>query len=111
MFPFFPRLYNRVLSYNAAIVFDFYIQLVTRQNPPAEFQDFCESIGAESMFHIASDMCLQQRLFLSASFAPAINKVSDHMADFRYMCIGGDIISIWQYEPRKRPRVFAHDVF
>jgi len=58
MLVFKSRFCDRVLSDNTAIIFDFHVQLVIRQNTFAKFQNPGESIGAEPVFRVATDMCL-----------------------------------------------------
>ena len=86
------RLRNRVLGDNTAIIFDFNIQAIVRQDTPAEFENLTESVRTKPVFRIASDMCLQQHFFLFAGFASAIDKVSDYVANFGHMRMSRDII-------------------
>ena len=82
MLTFESRFCDRVLSYNAAIIFDLHVQLVIRQNTFAKFQNPGQSIGTKSVLRIAPDMCLQQHLFFFAGFTTAIDELSYHVTDF-----------------------------
>jgi hypothetical protein len=85
---------DRVLSYNTAIIFDFHVQSVIRQNTRAELQNPGESIGTKPVFRIAPDVCLQQHLFFFAGFTTAIDELSYHVTDFGYVGVSRDTIPI-----------------
>ena len=88
------RVRNRVLRHNTAVVFDLDIKSVARQDSFPEFENPSESIGAESVFGVSSDMCLQQDLFFSARLTAAVDKVSYHVTDLSYMRMNRNVISI-----------------
>jgi len=111
MLTFESRFCDRVLSYDTAIIFDFHVQLVTRQNTFAKFQNPGESIRPKPVFGIASDMCLQQHLFFFAGFTTAIDELSYHVTDFGYVGVSRDIIPIGQDKSGKRRRVLADEIF
>ena len=94
MLVFKSRFCDRVLSYNTAIIFDFHVQLVIRQNTFAKFQDPGESIGTEPVFRIAPDVCLQQHLCFLAGFTTAIDEFPHDVTDFGNVGVGRDIIPI-----------------
>src|SRR5690242_19177672 len=109
MLTFESRFYDRVLSYNAAIIFELHVQFVIRQNTFAKFQNRGESIGAKPMLRIAPDMCLQQHFFFVASLTAATDKFPHDVTDFGDVGVSRDIIPIGQDKPRKRRRVLAEE--
>jgi hypothetical protein len=111
MLTFESRFCDRVLRDHTAIVFNFNIQPVIWQNAFAELQDFCESIGPESVFRIGPDMCLQQHLFFFAGFATAIDKHSHDVTNFGYVRVSRDMIAVRQYKTWKRRWVLADEIF
>ena len=104
------RFYDRVLSYNAAIIFELHVQFVIRQNTFAKFQNLGESIGAKPVFRVAPDMCLQQHLFFLTSLTAAIDELSYHVTDFGYVGVRRDIVPIGQDKTRKRRRMLTEEI-
>ena len=94
MFTFKSRFCDRVLSDNTAIVFDFNVESVIRQNRFGQIQNPGESIGKKPVFRIVPDMCLQQHLFFLAGFTTAIDKFSHDVTDFGYVGVSRDITPI-----------------
>ena len=88
------RVFDGILRDNAAIIFNFNVELIVRQNAFAKLQDFGKPIGTKPMFHVAPDMCLQQHLFFLAGLAAAIDKFSHDMTNFGYVGVSRDIIAI-----------------
>ena len=111
MLTFESRFCDRVLSYNTAIVFDFHVELVIRQNTFAKFQNPGESIRTKPVFRIAPDMCLQQHLFFLAGLTTAIDELSYHVTNFGYVRVSWDIIAIWQDKSGKCRRMLTDEVF
>ena len=54
---------NWILRYDAAIVFDIYIQVRTRNHAISEPQDFCKAIRSKPVIGVIADVCLQHDLF------------------------------------------------
>ena len=101
MFSGRPNVHDRILRDDTAIVFDLHVEIVIWQDPCAELEDFCESIGAEPVFGVAPDMCLEQDLFFFAGFAAAIDEFSNHVTDFGDVNVSRNVSTVRQHESRK----------
>ncbi len=95
------------MSDNTAIVLDFHIELIIRQNSSTEFKNICKSIGTKPVFCIIADMCLQQHLFFLTSGTAAVDKPFYHVADFGQMGMARDKIAIGKNKPGESPRMFT----
>jgi len=100
MFSFESRFYDRVLGNNTAIVFDIHLQVRSWKHPIAETQDFSEAFRREPMFDVASNVGLEDNLFLVAGRASAIDKLPDYVAHLRHVGVGWDKVSGRQNKTR-----------
>jgi hypothetical protein len=58
------------LRYDAAIVFDIYIQVRTRNDAISEPQDFRKAVRSKPMIGVIADMRLQHDLFVMQIYIP-----------------------------------------
>jgi hypothetical protein len=96
---------NWILRDDAAIVFDIYIQVCTRNHAISEAQDFRKAVRSKPMIGIIADMRLQHDLFLFSSNSAAIDKVSDYISNFSDVGMCRDVISIRQYKSWEPPGI------
>ena len=62
------------------------------------------------MIDVAPDVCLQNDIFLFSGQSAAINKLPDHMSNFRDVHMGRDLAAIGQGKSRKRFRMIFKDL-
>lgn len=85
---------HRILRDNATIVFHFDLQVIVRQHPFAQLEDFGEPIRSQAMIGVQADMGLEQDRFLSSGDASAIDEILRDVAHLSDMGVGWDGIAI-----------------
>jgi hypothetical protein len=100
---------HRILRDDATIVFYFHVELIIRQDSGAELKDFRETVCAEAMLGIATDVCLKDDRFIPSGKAAAVDEVFHHMTNFSDVGMRGKDISIGQDKTRKRVGVLSED--
>ena len=96
---------NRILRYNAAVVFDIYIQVRTRNHSVSEPQDFRKAIRSKPMISIVPDVRLQHDLFFFSGYSATIDEVPHNMSNFSDVGVCRDVIAVRQHKSRKPPRI------
>jgi hypothetical protein len=98
-----------ILRDDAAIVFDFDLELIVRKDLRAELEDFREAVGLQPMIGILADVGLEQDGFGSAHHPAAIDEIFHDMAHFGHMGVGRNVIAIGQNKTREGIRMlFEH---
>ena len=100
-----PDLEDRVLRDHAAIVFHLYVELVVRQDPLTEFQDFGERARVQPMIDVLTDMGLEHDCFALSDQSSAIDEVFNDVTDFGDVRVSRDGIAIGQNKMRERVRM------
>ena len=105
MFPCSLHVGDRILGHDAAIIFHFDLQLVVRQHPFSQLQDFRESIRPETMLNVPADVRLEQdRLSLSHD-TTTIDELFGNVSDLRDMRMRRDMTSVRQSKTREAVRM------
>jgi hypothetical protein len=102
MFPRWLDVRDRILRYDAAIVFHLHVELIVRQHSFPQLQDLGEAVRPEPMIDIRTDVRLEQDSFGSPGHTAAIDEIFHHVPDFSDMGVRRDEVAIRQNKPRKR---------
>ena len=94
-----------ILCYDAAIIFDIYIQVRPRNDAISQLQDFREAVRSKPMIGVTADMCLQDDLFFLPGQSAAIDEVSNYIPNFSDVGVCRDVITIRQNKSRKPPGI------
>ena len=100
---------HRILRDNATIVFDLDLQVVVRQHPLAQLEDFGEPIRSQAMIAVQTDVGLEQNRFVFSQHPAAIDKILHHVSHFSDVGMGRDGIAIRQNEARQSVRMLMQD--
>lgn len=100
---------HRILRDDATIVFYFHVELLGRQHSGAELKDLRETVGAESVVDIATDVRLKDDRFISSGEAAAVDEVFHDMTNFSDVGMRGNDISVRQDKTGKRAGVLFED--
>jgi hypothetical protein len=96
---------NRILPYDAAVVFHIDIQVCTWNHAISQLQDFRKAIRSKPVIGIVADVSLQQGLFFLSGKSAAVDEVPDYVPNFSDVGMCGDEISIRQHKSRKPPGI------
>jgi hypothetical protein len=102
---------NWMLRYDAAIVFDIYIQVCTRNHLVSEPQDFRKAVRSKPMIGVIAEVRLQHDLLLFSGLSATIDEVPDHMPNFSDVCMWRDVITIRENKPGKCCRISFERAF
>jgi hypothetical protein len=92
---------DRILRHHAAVVFDFDLEFIVRQDLPAELEDFREAVRFQPMINVLADMSLEQDGFALSHHAAAVDEVFQDVADLGDMGVGRDEVAIRQNKTRE----------
>jgi hypothetical protein len=92
---------DRILRHDAAVVFDFDLELIVRQDLPAELEDFREAVRFQPMINVLADVGLEQDGFALSRHSAAVDEVFQDVADFGDMGVGRNVIAIRQNKTRE----------
>jgi hypothetical protein len=101
MFAGRPYFRNRVLGDDATIVFDFDLDLIVRQHPLPELQDFREPVRLQPVIGVLPNMGLEQNRFALPDDPAAIDEVFHDVAHFGDMRVWRDEVTIRQNKTRQ----------
>jgi len=96
---------NWILRYDAAVVFDRYIQVCTGNHAVSQPQNFREAICPKPMIGVIADMRLQHDSFFFSGQSATIDEIPDKMSNFSDVRVGRDVITIRQHKSRKPLRI------
>lgn len=104
---FAGRLYfrNRILRDDTAIVFDFDLESIVRQDLAPELEDFREAVGLQPVVRVLPDVSLEQDGLAPSHHAAAINEVLHDVAHFGDVSMRRDEIAIRQNKARQGIRI------
>jgi hypothetical protein len=88
-----------ILGDDTAIVFHFHVQLIVRQDPLSQLENFRETAGVQPMLRIPAHMGLEQNRLVPSGHPTAVDEALRHVADFRDVGMGWDKIAIRQNKP------------
>ena len=93
-------LLDRVLSDDAAIVFDLDLEPIVGQDALAQLQDFRERAGAQPVIDVCADVSLKHHRFALSGDATAIDEILHDMSYFGEVGMGGDKVAVGQDKTR-----------
>jgi membrane protease subunit (stomatin/prohibitin family) len=99
------------LSDNAAIIFDFNLQLIVWENAFAKLQNFCESIRSQPVLCVVADMHLQEHFFFRSTLATTVDKLFSDVTNFGQVSVTRNKTAVGQNEPGKTPRMLTQGLF
>ena len=102
---------DRVLRNDAAIPFQFHLELIARQDGSAEIENVGKPPGLESMVEILRDVSLQDARFAFAEGAAAIDELFRDMTDFSDVKMRRYLLAARQDKSGKRFRLRAEESF
>jgi hypothetical protein len=85
---------NRILRYDAAVVFHIHIQISTWNHAVSQLQDFRKAVRSKPMLGVIADVSLQQGLFFLSGQSAAIDKVPDYMSNLSEVRMCGNVVAI-----------------
>ena len=100
---------DRILRHNAAVVFDFDLEIALRQHASAELQNLLEATGGQPVIAVVADPGLEHtRLGLSEHTA-AVDEAFCDVTNLGDMKVRRNLITIGQSEARQGIGVFRQN--
>ena len=96
---------------DAAIPFHFHLEIITRQDGPAQVEDIGKPFGLETMIQIVGDISLQDACFAIAKGAAAIDKFFRDVADLGEVEMRRNLLATRQGEVRMQSGMRAEKRF
>jgi len=93
--------HNGILPDDAAIVFNFNVQLIIRQYPITQIQNLSEPFGIEPMIDVGHDMRLNHGSVCFPGNSAAIDEPFRNMSYFSHMRVSRDMLAVRKYKTRK----------
>jgi hypothetical protein len=105
------RLYfqDRILRHDAAIIFHFHFELIVRQYPITELEDFGERPGVQAVICVLADMSLEHDALALPDQPTAIDEVLHDMAHFSYVRMRRNGIAVRQNKTRESCRILLEN--